>query len=83
VFTPPLGITSEDGISEDQRYRMQQYMIAAAMIEPPAQKPSADDTATGTHADSGTGKRAIGEEGKMGSTTSKNTDGRFGIAGPA
>ena len=79
LFMPPLGGTDADDVSADQRYLMQQYLDDATAMRdtPDDQRP--DDTQGATEKEGGTGKRAEGEEGKMGSQTSTATNKRWAI----
>jgi len=83
VFMPALGSTTEDGVSQDQSYLIQQYLQAAAEKEQ-EQKPTeqlAENSAD--NKEGGTGTRAKNEEGAMGAQNTKLTGNRFGIKGPA
>ncbi len=82
-FMPPLGSTDEDGISSDQQYMMQQYLQAAAEKE--AEEKETEQLADNTpddNAEGGQGTRAVGEEGKMGDQTSRDSNKRYGVRGP-
>jgi hypothetical protein len=81
-FMPAIGATDEDGISADQQYTLQQMLQAAAQKELD-EKPT--EQAADAHADDkegGTGTRANGEEGAMGSPNTKATGKRYGVQGP-
>jgi hypothetical protein len=81
-FVPPMGLTDGENASREQRYLMMQYLGSAAERE----RESAADVAPGASEDQnegGTGTRAKGEEGSMGSPTSTRTNHRYGVKGPA
>jgi hypothetical protein len=81
-FMPPIGATDEDGITADQQYTIQQMLQAAAQKEQD-EKPT-EQTADNRADDKegGTGTRAIGEEGAMGSPNTRTTGLRYGVKGP-
>jgi len=82
-FMPPLGATDEDGISDDQKYMIQQYLTAAAEKE---QEEAKNEDLAENNADQkegGTGTKAKGEEGSMGNPTTKATGNKYGVQGPA
>ena len=80
AFMPPLGATSNDEMTDEQRYLVTQYLDAVAENEKePAMKELLTEFAEGNAG--GTGTAAKGESGKMGSETSKNTDGRYAVKG--
>ncbi|MBK8252676.1 MAG: AgmX/PglI C-terminal domain-containing protein [Polyangiaceae bacterium] len=81
VFMPPSALASEDSVQHDQIEAMKMFLSANAERELPESKDQPDDKATGER-DGGTGHGAVGESGKMGSTTSNNTNGKWGAAGP-
>ncbi|MCA9621784.1 MAG: FHA domain-containing protein, partial [Myxococcales bacterium] len=83
MFMPPLGDTSDDSISDDQRYLIQQYLDSAAEkeMEEKETEQIAEDNAD--NKEGGTGTRAKGEEGSMGNPNTKLTGNRYGVAGPA
>ncbi len=81
VFMPSMAMADEDGISETQRYELQSALDAIAEREPDQKKDDASAAATPSSG-GGTGSEAKGESGKMGSQTSRNADGRFGLVGP-
>lgn len=80
-FLPPMGADEDSVIDSDKLAFMQQALSVTAEQEKEKQETDAvenQDKATG-----GTqGTRSVGSEGKMGSTTSRNTAGKFAIAGP-
>ncbi|HVY45615.1 MAG TPA: AgmX/PglI C-terminal domain-containing protein, partial [Minicystis sp.] len=81
-FMPPMAMADEGTVTDEQRYFIQQALQASAERDQPesedATKPGDADL---PRPEGGTGQRAAGSEGKMGSFTSKNTDGRWGIYG--
>ena len=81
-FMPPLGLMDEDEMSKDQLYLIQQYLSAAAEREMEQKETDqiAEDNAD--NKEGGTGTRAKGEEGSMGDPNSRNTNKRYGVAGP-
>ena len=84
MFMPPLGDTSDDAISDEQRYLIKQYLESAAekeMEEKETEQVSDDPNAD--NKEGGTGTRAKGEEGSMGNPNSKASGNRYGVAGPA
>jgi hypothetical protein len=78
IFMPPLSASAGDDVSPDQRFLMGQYLAAASMRELAQEEAAASDTDTRGD-EGGTGLRAIGEEGKMGSTTSTATNKRWAM----
>ena len=79
---PPLGDTEGGAVSAEQLDGLKQYMTALAEREE-ENKPTeqlaeqkADDS------EGGRGTRSIGDEGSMGSTTSKATGKKWGVFGP-
>ncbi|MEZ4442224.1 MAG: AgmX/PglI C-terminal domain-containing protein [Polyangiaceae bacterium] len=83
AFMPPLGTTSDDELSDEQRYYINQLMDADAqqeMNEPEEEALVADDEPGN---DGGQGTRSVGEEGKMGSDVAPAANARYGIEGPA
>jgi hypothetical protein len=81
IFMPPLAMASEDGISDEQKYELQQ---AFKTLAEPERDQREDTTADTQYPDNegGTGARGKNEEGKAGSQVSLNRSGRFGIEGP-
>jgi hypothetical protein len=81
-FVPPLGLTDDEGINQDQLYLIQQYLQAAAEREQEEKETEqvAEDNAD--NKEGGTGTRAKGEEGSMGNPTSKATNKRYAVQGP-
>jgi hypothetical protein len=84
LFMPPLAMADEGGVDQEQQLAMRTLLDAAAMRDQPdAQDPGKDTSALENKADGGSGQRAAGSEGTMGSDTSKNKDGRYAIEGHA
>ncbi|MDI1430519.1 AgmX/PglI C-terminal domain-containing protein [Polyangium sorediatum] len=82
-FMPPLGATDEDGVSDDQKFMIQQFLNAAAEkeMEEKETEQVADNAAD--NKEGGTGTRAKGEEGSMGNPNTKSSGNRYGVQGPA
>lgn len=79
---PPLNESDNDSISEEQRYFITQALDAIAAKEhEEIDTPNTDDPEMGEQGEAG--QRARNEEGKMGSDTSANTSGRWGVKGNA
>lgn len=81
LFTPPLGLADGSEMTDDQLYLMQQYLSATA-------EPERTETDEGTVTDEspddqegGSGQRATGAEGAMGSPVATNTNGTYGVQG--
>ncbi len=83
MFMPPLGDTSDDSLSDDQRYLIQQYLDSAAEKELEEKETEQIAEEDADNKEGGTGTRAKGEEGSMGNPNSKLTGNRYGVAGPA
>jgi len=79
-FLPPMGANAEDGISADDKYFIQHALDSAAEREQDKREDQPADANAANGGDSG--QRSSGSEGKAGSTTSRNTSGRMGFAGP-
>ncbi|HHH26974.1 MAG TPA: AgmX/PglI C-terminal domain-containing protein [Polyangiaceae bacterium] len=81
AFTPPLGATQDDGITDDQRYFISQHLDDSAQAEKdtPEDERLASDDEPGS--DGGTGTRAKNEEGVMGDQTSKEVGKRWAVQG--
>lgn len=81
-FVPPLGLTDEGAIDKDRLLLIQQYLNAAAERE---QEEKTEDVVADNadNKEGGTGTRAKGEEGSMGKETSKATNKRYAVKGPA
>jgi len=83
MFMPPLGDTSDDSISDDQRYLIQQYLDSSAEKEMEEKETEQIAESDADNKEGGTGTRAKGEEGSMGNPNSKLQGNRYGVAGPA
>jgi hypothetical protein len=81
-FVPPLGITEDEAVTRDRSYLVKHYLEAAALRAEEARPTEQTATALPDDHEGGTGVRALGEEGRMGSTVAKNKRGRFAIEGP-
>jgi hypothetical protein len=81
-FVPPLGITEDEAVNQDRSYLVRQYLDAAARRAEEARPSDQVATVRPDDHEGGTGTRAMGEEGRMGSSVSKNRHGRFAIQGP-
>jgi len=80
-FLPPLGVDEQDGISADDKYFIQHALDVSAEREE-EKKESPELVETTEKAPGGSsGARAQDSEGSMGSTTSKQSGGRFAIFG--
>jgi hypothetical protein len=82
-FVPPMGLNDGEGASRDNRYLMMQYLSSAAERERDSVLDPPPSTTDDQQPEGGSGQRAKGEEGKMGSPTSTKTGNRYGIKGPA
>lgn len=80
-FTPALGLTAEEDLDQRRLYLMQQYLDASAEREKKQEEAPAD--AGPKEDEGGTGTRAVGEEGAMGTPTTSKKNGRYGIQGNA
>jgi hypothetical protein len=81
VFMPPLAMASEDSISQDRIESLKMALSANAERELDAAKDDGQAD-TKTERDGGTGAAAVGESGKMGSATSKSSNGKWAAEGP-
>ncbi|MRG91430.1 AgmX/PglI C-terminal domain-containing protein [Polyangium spumosum] len=81
-FMPPLGATDGDGISDDQKYMLQQYLAAAAEKELEEKQTEMTAENNADNKEGGTGTKAKGEEGSMGNPTTKASGNRYGVQGP-
>lgn len=81
-FVPPLGLTDDEGINQDQIYLIQQYLNAAAEREQQEKETEQVSEDNADNKEGGTGTRAKGEEGSMGNPTSKATNKRYAVQGP-
>ena len=82
MFMPPLGDTADDGISEEQRYLIQQYLDSAAEMEMEEKETEQIAEENADNREGGTGTRAKGEEGSMGNPNTTLTGNRYGVKGP-
>lgn len=80
-FLPPMGADDEGSISADDKYFIQHALDVSAEREE-EKKESPELVETTQSAPGSSGARAADSEGKMGSTTSRNSGGHFGLAGP-
>ncbi len=84
LFMPPMAMADEGGVSEEQQLAMRTALEASAMRDEPEAKDAGQDTsALENRAQGGSGQRAAGSEGKMGTSSSNNKDGRYMIEGHA
>jgi hypothetical protein len=81
-FMPPLGLMDEDEMSKDQLYLIQQYLSAAAEREMEEKETDQISEDNADNKEGGTGTRAKGEEGSMGNPNSRDSNKRYGVAGP-
>ncbi len=81
-FMPPLGLMDEGAMSKDQLYLIQQYLNASAEREMEQKETDQVSEDNPDNKEGGTGTRAKGEEGSMGDPNSRNTNRRYGVAGP-
>jgi hypothetical protein len=81
-FVPPLGLSDDEGIDQDQLYLIQQFLNAAAERELEEEETEQVPDADADNKEGGTGTRAKGEEGSMGKETSKETNKRYAVQGP-
>lgn len=81
-YTPPMGIDADENEKRDQLFLMQQYLNASAEreFETKSTENVAEDKAD--NKEGGTGTRATGEEGSMGNPNSRDSNKRYGVAGP-
>ncbi|HXS17696.1 MAG TPA: AgmX/PglI C-terminal domain-containing protein, partial [Polyangiaceae bacterium] len=81
-FVPPMGLTDESEIDKDRLLLIQQYLDAAAERE---QEEKTEEVVSeeADNKEGGTGTRAKGEEGSMGKESSKATNKRYAVKGPA
>jgi hypothetical protein len=80
-FMPRMGADDAEAQDRDQLLMMQKFLNASADRE--QLKEESPETQDASGAKGGAGQRAIGEEGKMGSTVSKAASGRWQKQGPA
>jgi len=81
-FMPPLGLMDEDEMNKDQLYLIQQYLKASAEREMEQKETDQIAEDNPDNKEGGTGTRAKGEEGSMGDPNSRDTNKRYGVAGP-
>ncbi len=81
IFMPPTALASEDALSFDRIEGLKMVLSASAERELDASKEDTKDDSKGDR-NGGTGQAAPGESGKMGSETSRATNGRWAAAGP-
>jgi len=81
-FVPPLGLSDDEGIDQDQLYLIQQFLNAAAERELEQEETEQVSDSDADNKEGGTGTRAKGEEGSMGKETSKDTNKRYAVQGP-
>ena len=82
-YTPSSAEMDGLGIDEDQLYAIQQYLKSAADREQEEEETEQITEDDADNKEGGTGTRAKGEEGSMGKETSKATDRRYAVKGPA
>lgn len=82
LFMPPLEVTEESSISAEQAIAMRAKLDTFAEKDIAEKKDAEVADASKIDKAGGTGARAMGSEGAMGSMTSSKTGGRFGIQGP-
>jgi hypothetical protein len=82
IFMPPLSMTEEGTISAEQQSVIRTTLDTLAERDLAAQKETAVADNQPADSQGGTGARAIGSEGAMGSMTSTKKGGKFGIEGP-
>lgn len=83
MYMPTLGINDNEEVNKDNLFLMQQYLKASAERE--VETKQTEETTDETKADNkegGTGMRAKGEEGSMGNPNSRDSNKKYGIAGP-
>ncbi|HKO89509.1 MAG TPA: AgmX/PglI C-terminal domain-containing protein [Polyangiaceae bacterium] len=81
-FVPPLGLSDDEGIDQDQLYLIQQFLNAAAERELEEEETEQVSDSDADNKEGGTGTRAKGEEGSMGKETSKETNKKYAVQGP-
>lgn len=82
MFMPTLDPTAEDGISDEQKYLIEQYLKAAAEKELEEKETEQVTENVADNKEGGTGTRAKGEEGSMGNPNTKAQGMRYGVKGP-
>ncbi len=83
MFTPDLNSTSDDQMTDEQRYLISHYLESAAEQELEEKETEQVSEDNADNKEGGTGTRAKGEEGSMGNPNSKASGNRYGVAGPA
>lgn len=81
MLMPPMALASEDSLSSERIEALKMIISTNAERELTESKDQPQDGASGQR-DGGTGQAAAGESGKMGSVTSRNSNGKWGAAGP-
>jgi hypothetical protein len=81
-FMPSMRLDNAEDIDRDQMLMMQKLLTAAAEREVEQREIERVTQATGDSHAGGTGTRAQNEEGKMGSSVTTATGGRYGVKGP-
>ncbi|MCH2109219.1 MAG: AgmX/PglI C-terminal domain-containing protein [Polyangiaceae bacterium] len=81
-FVPPLGLSDESELDKDRLLLIQQYLQASADREQDEPEVELIEATTDNEA-GGTGTKAAGEEGAMGKESSKATNKRYAVKGPA
>jgi hypothetical protein len=81
-LVPPMGITDDETAAQDRSYLVRHYLDAAALRAEEARPSEQTATVQPDDHEGGTGVRAHGEEGELGTTVAKRTHHRFGIRGP-
>ena len=78
-FTPALGLNDSEALDRERFYMMQQYLTSSAEREQEQQQQQAAENA---ELEGGTGERAAGDEGAMGTPTTRVTNHRYAVKGP-
>ena len=81
-FKPNLSGVDDDESRRDQQLLMQQFLKAAAEREQEEKPPEPTQQNNADNKEGGTGTRAKGEEGSMGSPNTKATNNKYGVQGP-
>jgi hypothetical protein len=80
LFTPPSGVTEDEGIDADNLYLVQQYLDATAERERGTKPPELFMEKMENN-EGGTGTRAKGEEGAAGAPVTKKRNLRYALTG--
>ncbi len=80
-FVPPLGLTDDETVGQDQLYLIQQYLNATQEPEQNARETEQVANEAADEQEGGKGIRAKHEEGTMGNPTSRQTNRRYAVAG--